>query len=549
MKTQQVLCMMLAIAACLIVSSCSSTGEKSACHPSSGICAYQIYEPAVEGGSVQAACTQMFLKYSGTAPPPQSMIQTQADADHNGHLGLFEVNDYLRNQLYQSTRIDTMFLDYAEIIAFDFGNYTDNGYLPVVSLLRGGMIAVAGYSKDSWGSKKGALILDPASPGSDRGKYQQVSFGDFRNGLAWTYNPYGSKVYYTLVQSFPPQVFTANMRQEQQLSSPDSRVDTGQTIRPASGSGLLSDDPWVPFTFEDTVRMYARNALSRDVGGGQIGDAAAQFGQQFGEGYLGDVIPTSQITWQPGGSTKLQSDGPSIYMYVVEIRTYDVAHPAEVIGGIGLKKGYLADSVVFIAAYPILSGTAKGDDRNEMLTSAVSRRDIEVRYGNPVTAFVSEQDGHSAMPLFDMPNWLTTDSAGQDVIIDFWGRYLTLATASDGSHSLIPSGETFVAKRGQHDPAVLLPVSDRLCQNTPNPFNPQTEIGFVLDNCEHVTIVVTNVLGQKVAKIVDDRFDPGPHSVLWNGKDDSGNSLPSGVYLYTMTAGTYSHTRKMVLLK
>jgi len=81
-------------------------------------------------------------------------------------------------------------------------------------------------------------------------------------------------------------------------------------------------------------------------------------------------------------------------------------------------------------------------------------------------------------------------------------------------------------------------------QNSPNPFNPATTIGFTLPDADHVTVDIYNVTGQKVDTLINDFMDAGKHSVIW---DASGFS--AGVYFYTIKSGDYSRTMKMTLLK
>jgi len=89
-----------------------------------------------------------------------------------------------------------------------------------------------------------------------------------------------------------------------------------------------------------------------------------------------------------------------------------------------------------------------------------------------------------------------------------------------------------------------LPTSFAIQQNYPNPFNPTTNISFDVPKASHVELSVFNMLGQKVISLVNQNMDPGTHTVAW---DASSNS--SGVYYYRISAGTFSATKKMVLLK
>jgi flagellar hook assembly protein FlgD len=95
----------------------------------------------------------------------------------------------------------------------------------------------------------------------------------------------------------------------------------------------------------------------------------------------------------------------------------------------------------------------------------------------------------------------------------------------------------------------LLPQKFELGQNTPNPFNPNTVIVFAVPRPAEVRIEVFNVLGQKVKTLSNEFSKAGYKRVEWDGTDDSGSSVASGVYLYRMISGDFSDTKKMLLLK
>ncbi len=97
--------------------------------------------------------------------------------------------------------------------------------------------------------------------------------------------------------------------------------------------------------------------------------------------------------------------------------------------------------------------------------------------------------------------------------------------------------------------AQLLPERYELGQNTPNPFNPNTTIVFAVPRPSDVRIEVFNMLGQKVKILANEFSKAGYKRVEWDGTDDNGSSVASGVYLYRMTAGDFSETKKMLLLK
>ncbi len=102
-------------------------------------------------------------------------------------------------------------------------------------------------------------------------------------------------------------------------------------------------------------------------------------------------------------------------------------------------------------------------------------------------------------------------------------------------------------KPGGSNPAV--PDKYSLDQNYPNPFNPNTVISFSIPEAGNVELAVYNMLGQKVATLVNEYYSAGRYQAEWNGDDDNGNRVSSGVYLYRLKAGDYVETKKMILTK
>lgn len=96
---------------------------------------------------------------------------------------------------------------------------------------------------------------------------------------------------------------------------------------------------------------------------------------------------------------------------------------------------------------------------------------------------------------------------------------------------------------------ITLPGRFELYQNSPNPFNPSTEIRFDLSVPARVKLSVYNVLGQEVILLTDGPLPAGNHSVVWDGVDSSGQPVASGIYLYRIEAGNNIASRKMVLMK
>jgi hypothetical protein len=95
----------------------------------------------------------------------------------------------------------------------------------------------------------------------------------------------------------------------------------------------------------------------------------------------------------------------------------------------------------------------------------------------------------------------------------------------------------------------ILPAQFTLHQNYPNPFNPATTIRFDLPTPAHVKLEVFNLLGQRVAELADEPMKTGRHSVIWDGKNQSGEEIASGVYFYKLTAGDYTKLKRMTILR
>ncbi len=95
----------------------------------------------------------------------------------------------------------------------------------------------------------------------------------------------------------------------------------------------------------------------------------------------------------------------------------------------------------------------------------------------------------------------------------------------------------------------LLPSAYLLAQNYPNPFNPKTGFLYSIPRRSMVRLEIFNLLGERIKILVNEEEEGGNYKVTWDGKDETGSSVASGVYLYRLRADGFSSTRKMVLLR
>ncbi len=129
---------------------------------------------------------------------------------------------------------------------------------------------------------------------------------------------------------------------------------------------------------------------------------------------------------------------------------------------------------------------------------------------------------------------------GKYVITDIINGSLLNATLGDGESLTISNPSLNSLKIA----SVAIPVSFDLYQNYPNPFNPTTTIKFALAEFSEVNLSVYNLLGEKVVDLINKQMDAGYHEVEFNA-----SNLPSGVYFYNISAGSFNSVKKMILIK
>ncbi len=94
-----------------------------------------------------------------------------------------------------------------------------------------------------------------------------------------------------------------------------------------------------------------------------------------------------------------------------------------------------------------------------------------------------------------------------------------------------------------------LPLSYELSQNYPNPFNPSTIISYAIPEASLVSIKIYDMLGQEVNTLMNAEQTAGVHNLTWDGKNNYGIKVSTGTYIYRITAGTFTQSKKMLLLK
>jgi hypothetical protein len=172
-----------------------------------------------------------------------------------------------------------------------------------------------------------------------------------------------------------------------------------------------------------------------------------------------------------------------------------------------------------------------------------------------VTADLSSLGGPQSVPLQDLGDGryqlvsqLTISGMNEHRVVEV----LILQETSLGEHWIKLTHDVVVdgamtAVLESHDP--LVPEIFSLSQNYPNPFNPETTIRFDLSTSADAELSLFNMSGQRVATLLRGAREAGSYTLRWDGTDDAGRALASGMYFYRLTAEDHVETRKLMLLR
>ena len=213
--------------------------------------------------------------------------------------------------------------------------------------------------------------------------------------------------------------------------------------------------------------------------------------------------------------------------------------------------------LIFISLFLLISesggwseempGIVLEEGANEIAVSVVNRLNRDV------TGLTIDAEQH------DVPEWLTVGSTIRSIRVEQGEKgpeqlflTMTVAGAPEGAETAVPftlkdtdgNSWTFDIKVAARSGK---PANDALFENYPNPFNPSTTIRYSLGESRHAELAVFNSLGQKIRTLVDGKQSAGIHTVQWNGCNDSGQRVSSGVYFYRLRSGMYEKTMKMIL--
>jgi len=139
------------------------------------------------------------------------------------------------------------------------------------------------------------------------------------------------------------------------------------------------------------------------------------------------------------------------------------------------------------------------------------------------------------------------DAAGSAGEFGIWASCFADIDAATAGDTVFLKRYDMIGAIGEKAPDK--PKEYALSQNSPNPFNARTQIQYALPEDADVRIDITNILGNRVRTLVDGHETSGYKSVVWNGLDDSGKEVASGVYFYTIRANDFNAKKRAILMK
>ena len=240
-----------------------------------------------------------------------------------------------------------------------------------------------------------------------------------------------------------------------------------------------------------------------------------------GKGYWINAYESGLITINGGGNARVSSQ-PTNYAEGANVLTFDTQ---SIFFGVAIPDD---DKIRY--ALPPLPPEGSQDFR----FADGSKLSNE---GGTISIMQSSEQLHLSYQINIPPgegmNWVLTSELGDRYILSKSGEIIIERPVN-----------SMVLKQESQVPFIY-----SLSQNYPNPFNPETEIRFSITNENEVSLVIYDILGKEIKKLVQSRMDPGHHKVIWDGSSDSGSAVASGMYFYRFRSGDFVSQKKMMLIR
>jgi hypothetical protein len=294
--------------------------------------------------------------------------------------------------------------------------------------------------------------------------------------------------------------------------------------KPPGANGIVNPEP-------NAIVVADRQALIANIVGLKPGTRFFEASTMNHWDFVGNVIARSEARYGFVSPTLVDS---LIYQFMVSAHT---ANPL-VFGNSNIVEGFSVDNLAPDAV------TLSGGPQSGFVQLNWTEPD------NEEPKFYSVYRRLSSEPAFGAAIAKVGSRDYRDEDIQKSTSYVYAVTATDyGSNESKLSNELPVTTTAVAGQGVELPTNYALAQNHPNPFNPTTMISYQIPKAGEVKLTIINSLGQKVRTLVSGQVAAGYHQALWDSRDDNGNFVGSGTYLYRLEAGDFVQTKKLVLMK
>ena len=181
----------------------------------------------------------------------------------------------------------------------------------------------------------------------------------------------------------------------------------------------------------------------------------------------------------------------------------------------------------------------------------VQLNNVTVSAVNDFDWAITDETGFEALIDDDMANMAADNMMSLLSEGDVLDQVMGVFNYSFGTYKIqIRDADDLGNTMGFEDNVNTNPYEYALHDNFPNPFNPETKIRFSVGGQENIKLVIYDVMGRQVRSLLNgESYGPGFHVINWNGIDNQGQRVPSGMYIYRIKAGDFIADKKMLLVK
>ncbi len=383
-----------------------------------------------------------------------------------------------------------------------------------------------------------------------------INRSDVSVGFAWGIDVEGNYAYVTLGATAVPEISPGGLTIFD-ISNPESPVECGHS---ANDSNFVNHEVQV---YVDTTEMNAylvsgkpfinyAGAMQSENPGLRIVDVSNPDNlTELGSYYFNDTAHQCQDVFKDGNYAYIAASEGGLYIIdVSDAENPTFVYQWNLLSG-NARAVFISDNYAYVAydrnlvILDISDPTAPSQVSNYFIGASCNDVLIKNNY-----AFVVTSNALRVLDVQDPTNPREVVSQ-EDVFcsppihLDINDSYIYVACDGGGIYTFEFSGSMVEVEESDKEITSLYALE----KNYPNPFNPKTTISFSIPKSSKVEISIYNVTGQKIKTLVNANLQKGYHEVIWNGKDEQNNPVPSGIYFYKMESDNFSEIKNAILLK